>query len=240
MRPRAVVFKSCQTFHAVPDKPLADGPRADAYGSCGGLRRLPAEHLAHDPPSTLRRQACILMDVHSVLRGITETSQPQLPASGPSGQPIESSQLARLRRAAAAPRRTAWCFSQGSTAICPTATCGGSATPWTPATRSAQTRRDDRDTFIERLSDFLHDLIQLGAITARSPGCRSIQRSSLREGVADASSPICPAGFSCAPRCAKGASESFSIQTYGAAALNFGIFDRGVQNFGPYPEPRAL
>jgi len=89
-------------------------------------------------------------------------------------------------------------------------TYGGLATPWTPATRSAQTRRDDRDTFIERLSDFLHDLIQLGAITARSPGCRSIQRSSLREGVADASSPICPAGFSCAPRCAKGASESFS------------------------------
>src|ERR1700722_7487914 len=35
------------------------------------------------------------MDVHSVLRGITEASQPQLPASGPSGQPIESSHLAR-------------------------------------------------------------------------------------------------------------------------------------------------
>src|ERR1700722_18759886 len=34
------------------------------------------------------------MDVHSVLRGITEASQPQLPASGPSGQPIESSHLA--------------------------------------------------------------------------------------------------------------------------------------------------
>jgi integrase len=34
------------------------------------------------------------MDVHSVLRGITEASQPQLPPSGPSGQPIEISQLA--------------------------------------------------------------------------------------------------------------------------------------------------
>src|SRR5580700_3093464 len=36
------------------------------------------------------------MDVHSVLRGITEASQPQLPASGPSGQPIESSHLVTI------------------------------------------------------------------------------------------------------------------------------------------------
>jgi hypothetical protein len=32
MRPRAAVFKSCQTFDAVPGKPFADSPRADAYG----------------------------------------------------------------------------------------------------------------------------------------------------------------------------------------------------------------
>jgi hypothetical protein len=38
-------------------------------------------------------QTGILMDVHSVLQGITEVSQPQLPRPGPSGQPIESSQL---------------------------------------------------------------------------------------------------------------------------------------------------
>jgi ABC transporter substrate binding protein len=36
------------------------------------------------------------MDVHSVLQGITEVSQPQLPRPGPSGQPIESSQLGRI------------------------------------------------------------------------------------------------------------------------------------------------
>jgi hypothetical protein len=54
---------------------------------------LPAHHLAHDPLSTMNGQTGILMDVHSVLQGITEVSQPQLPRLGPSGQPIESSQL---------------------------------------------------------------------------------------------------------------------------------------------------
>src|SRR6516165_5106842 len=58
------------------------------------LRRRPAHHLAHDPLSTVNGQPGILMDVHSVLRRITEASQPQLPRSGPTGQPIESSQLA--------------------------------------------------------------------------------------------------------------------------------------------------
>jgi hypothetical protein len=39
-------------------------------------------------------QTGILMDVHSVLQGSTEVSQPQLPRPGPSGQPTERSQLA--------------------------------------------------------------------------------------------------------------------------------------------------
>ena len=52
---------------------------------------------ARSAASTLRRQPCILMDVHSVLRGITAASQRQLPASRPSGQPIESSQLGGIQ-----------------------------------------------------------------------------------------------------------------------------------------------
>jgi len=36
------------------------------------------------------------MDVHPVLRGITEASQLQLPRAEPDEQPIESSQLERL------------------------------------------------------------------------------------------------------------------------------------------------
>src|SRR5262249_12848140 len=43
--------------------------------------------------STIRRQTGILVDVHPVLRGITEASQLQLPRSGPDGQPTESPHL---------------------------------------------------------------------------------------------------------------------------------------------------
>src|SRR3954471_8063583 len=82
--------------HKIPDSP-------DACGSCGGLRRLPAlDNCAHHALSTKRRQTGIVMDVHPVLRGITEASQLQLPRTEPDEQPIESSQLERAPPAGAA------------------------------------------------------------------------------------------------------------------------------------------
>ena len=55
-------------FGAIAFDPLARGPRADACGSCGGLRRLPAQHFEHDTLSTARRQTGIVMNVHPVPR----------------------------------------------------------------------------------------------------------------------------------------------------------------------------
>src|SRR5215212_4509370 len=94
-RARAAISETGQPLAAIAHHPFADGPRADACGLCGGLRRLPAQHLHHNPLSTERRQTGILMDVHPVLRGIAEASQLQLPRLGPDGQPIESSHLAQ-------------------------------------------------------------------------------------------------------------------------------------------------
>jgi hypothetical protein len=48
------------------------------------------------------------MDVHPVLRGIAEVSQPQLPRSGPDGQPDESSHLERFT-----PCWKQFCFAGG-------------------------------------------------------------------------------------------------------------------------------
>ena len=68
-------------FEAV--HPLARGARADACGSCGGLRRLPAlKHGAHDPLSTKRRQTGILMDVHPALRGTLKCGNSSFFGSG--------------------------------------------------------------------------------------------------------------------------------------------------------------
>jgi hypothetical protein len=65
--PRAAVGQACQPFRRMAFDPFAHRPRANTYGSCNGLRRLPACSLAHDPLSTARRCAGILMDVHPVL-----------------------------------------------------------------------------------------------------------------------------------------------------------------------------
>src|SRR5436305_13734813 len=75
--------------------PFAGGARADACGSCGGLRRLPALDPSSNQLSTIWCQTGILVDVHPVLRGIAEVSQLQSPRSGPDGQPTESPQLDR-------------------------------------------------------------------------------------------------------------------------------------------------
>src|SRR5215204_3779583 len=89
------VGQSGQPFGLEAGDPFARGARADACGSCGGLRRLPAlDNCAHHALSTKRRQTGIVMDVHPVLRGITEASQLQVPRAEPDEQPIESSHLA--------------------------------------------------------------------------------------------------------------------------------------------------
>lgn len=63
IRPRRTILKTGQTFPAEPVEPLPGRPRADACGSCGGLRRLPALDLPHKSLSTKRRQSGILVDV---------------------------------------------------------------------------------------------------------------------------------------------------------------------------------
>jgi hypothetical protein len=60
-------MQSRQAFATVPINPFSNGPRADAYGLRGALRRLPALDLQYNPLSTARRQPGILMHVHPVL-----------------------------------------------------------------------------------------------------------------------------------------------------------------------------
>src|ERR1700719_1436769 len=95
LRPRDPGPQTGDAFDGITRHPFADGARTDACGSSGGLRRLSACHLHDDSLSTNRRQAGIVVDVHPVLLWNTEASQPQLPRSGPDGQPMESSHLER-------------------------------------------------------------------------------------------------------------------------------------------------
>jgi len=76
-RPGAAIGKSGRPFDLVTSDPLANGTRADPYGFADGLRGLPAGHQRDNPPSTVRRQVGILVDVHPVLLSwITEASTP--------------------------------------------------------------------------------------------------------------------------------------------------------------------
>ena len=70
MRPRRAIAQPLDAFGFVAGDPLAHRSRADACGSYGGLRRLPALDPAHHHLSTARRQTGILMDVHPVLLGL--------------------------------------------------------------------------------------------------------------------------------------------------------------------------
>src|SRR5690606_30822728 len=69
MRPRGAILQSLNAFSLKPGNPFACRPRADPCGSCGGLRRLPAQHRPGKTLSTPRRQTGILVDVHPVLPG---------------------------------------------------------------------------------------------------------------------------------------------------------------------------
>ncbi len=98
MGPRARILKPSQAFLLEAIAPFAAGARANACGFTGDLRRLPTDSHFGQPLSTVRRQAGILMDVHSALSQGTLTSrQHQLPRPEPDGQPIERSQLEQLR-----------------------------------------------------------------------------------------------------------------------------------------------
>src|SRR6266849_4913551 len=93
-RSRRAIHQTGSAFGFEAGNPFAHRPRADACGSCGGLRRLPAHYGLNQTLSTDRRHSGILVHVHPVPPWNTEASQPQLPRSGPDGQPIESPHLA--------------------------------------------------------------------------------------------------------------------------------------------------
>ena len=69
--PRAAILQASQAFLLEAITPFAAGARANACGFTGGLRRLPTEDHFGQPLSTVRRQAGILMDVHSALPRIS-------------------------------------------------------------------------------------------------------------------------------------------------------------------------
>src|SRR5579885_2504408 len=97
MRPGTAIQQACLAFTPIAIHPFTHGPRADAYGCRDNLRPLPARNQLNHPSSTVRRKTGILVDVHSVPRERMKPQQPQLPRSGPDGQPVESSNLGRER-----------------------------------------------------------------------------------------------------------------------------------------------
>src|SRR5512145_2085565 len=94
-RPRAAVGQAGKPFRSEPPDPFAHGPQTDAVSQSHGRAGLTLlQHPPHQFRSTVRRQARILVDVHSVPPREDEVfDKPQLPRSGPSGQPPESSHL---------------------------------------------------------------------------------------------------------------------------------------------------
>ena len=68
---------------------------SDTRSNAHRLHSLTGSNLSDNKLSTARRQPGILVNVLPGLLLDTEVSQPQLPRSGPDGQPIESSQLER-------------------------------------------------------------------------------------------------------------------------------------------------
>ncbi len=66
MRTGRPIPQAVDSLGRKPRNPLAYCPRADAYGSCICLRRLPDQNQPDDPLSTHRGQTGILMDVHPI------------------------------------------------------------------------------------------------------------------------------------------------------------------------------
>ena len=67
----AIVFKAHQAFVLVKSDPLAHRALANANGFTDGLQRLRTQDLLDHSLSTKRRQAGILVDVHSALPRIS-------------------------------------------------------------------------------------------------------------------------------------------------------------------------
>src|SRR5258708_28611164 len=65
--PRGAILQAGQAFALIAVDPFAHRARANAYGFTNGLRRLPTENHFDHALSTDRREAGILMDVHSAL-----------------------------------------------------------------------------------------------------------------------------------------------------------------------------
>ena len=82
MRPRGAILEAFDAFSFEARHLFAHRPRAHACGSGNGLRRLPVENQSENVLSTERCQTGILMDVHPVLRGITEVRNLSFLAQG--------------------------------------------------------------------------------------------------------------------------------------------------------------
>src|SRR6266478_5437487 len=97
MRPRGAIDQASLALGREAFGTLADGLGRHSHGGGYGHGRLPCnQHPAHQLGSTVRRQASILVHVHPVPPWTLKPRKPQLPRSGPDGQPIESSQLERV------------------------------------------------------------------------------------------------------------------------------------------------
>ncbi len=71
MGPRVAILQAGQAFLLEALDPFTSRARANAYGVTGGLRRLPTQNHSDQVLSTVRRQAGILVHVHSALPRIS-------------------------------------------------------------------------------------------------------------------------------------------------------------------------
>jgi len=71
---RAAVAQAGQALGFEAIYPFTHCARANAYGFADGLRRLPTDNHVDHALSTERRQAGILVDVHSALPGTVDVS----------------------------------------------------------------------------------------------------------------------------------------------------------------------
>ena len=96
VRSRGTIVQTGDALAAVTRQPLVDGSQRDATGRRGvPWRLLLGEDALDDPHSHIRRQSCILVDVHSVSPSLLLWDNSSFPGPGPNEQPSETSQLAQ-------------------------------------------------------------------------------------------------------------------------------------------------
>ena len=99
VRSRGTIVQTGDTLAAIARQPLVDGSLRDATGRRGvPWRLLLGADALDDPHSQIRRQSCILVDVHSVSPRLLLWDNSSFPGPGPNEQPIERSQLGRFGR----------------------------------------------------------------------------------------------------------------------------------------------